>query len=135
MTPYGIFVIVITVAYIIYYGYNIHKDIYGKKVDSSSAEEVYHIHTNIEEVIATPVREVDGGFSLGSNIINTIEDRLDGNDKTKINIVDRLNDNFEPAESYSEGGLNDEQLALFMLNNNSTKNLSKSSIGIKYAII
>ena len=31
MTPYVIFVIVLTVAYIIYYGYHISKDLYGKK--------------------------------------------------------------------------------------------------------
>jgi hypothetical protein len=31
MTPYLIFVTVLTIAYIIYYGYHISKDLYGEK--------------------------------------------------------------------------------------------------------
>lgn len=36
MTPYAIFVIVLTIAYIIYYGYNISKDLYGKKKENDT---------------------------------------------------------------------------------------------------
>jgi hypothetical protein len=71
MTPYLTFVLVLTIAYIFYYGYIITKDIIGKKEDTTKTEEVFDIESLTEEVTATPVKEVEGGFSLGEDIVNT----------------------------------------------------------------
>lgn len=38
MTPYAIFAIALTIAYIIYYGYTISKDLYGKKEMSGTLQ-------------------------------------------------------------------------------------------------
>lgn len=56
MTPYAIFAIALTIAYIIYYGYNISKDLYGKKGDVRDTAEEFDIASMTGEVIATPVR-------------------------------------------------------------------------------
>jgi hypothetical protein len=62
-----IFVTVLTIAYIIYYGYHISKDLYGKKGEASDTAEVFDVASLQDEVTATPVREMDGSFSLGDN--------------------------------------------------------------------
>lgn len=66
MTPYLIFAAVLTVAYIIYYGYNISKDIYGKKGREENSEEELEIDVPDGGIAATPVREVEGGFTVGN---------------------------------------------------------------------
>lgn len=43
MTPYAIFAIASTIAYIIYYGYNISKDLYGRKGDVQDTAEEFDI--------------------------------------------------------------------------------------------
>ena len=65
MTPYVIFVIVLTIAYIIYYGYHISKDLYGKKNEKETSVEEFDVSGMQDEVVATPVRESGDGFSLG----------------------------------------------------------------------
>ena len=65
MTPYVIFVIVLTVAYIIYYGYHISKDLYGKKNEKDTSVEEFDVSGMQDEVVATPVRESGDGFSIG----------------------------------------------------------------------
>ena len=65
MTPYVIFVIVLTIAYIIYYGYNISKDLYGKKNEKDTPVEEFDVSGMRDEVVATPVRESGDGFSFG----------------------------------------------------------------------
>lgn len=57
MTPYVIFVIVLTVAYIIYYGYHISKDLYGKKNEKDTPVEEFDVSGMQDDVVATPVRE------------------------------------------------------------------------------
>lgn len=66
MTPYAIFAIALTIAYIIYYGYNISKDLYGRKGDVQDTAEEFDIASMSGEVVAIPVRELDGGFFLGN---------------------------------------------------------------------
>lgn len=66
MTPYAIFAIALTIAYIIYYGYNISKDLYGRKGDVQDTAEEFDIASMSGEVVAIPVRELDDGFSLGN---------------------------------------------------------------------
>lgn len=65
MTPYVIFVIVLTVAYIIYYGYHISKDLYGKKNEKDTPVEEFDVSGMQDDVVATPVRESGDGFSIG----------------------------------------------------------------------
>lgn len=63
MSPYAIFVILLTIAYIIYYGYIISKDVYGKKGPETASEEEFEIDA-FENAIQ--VRETEHGFSIGS---------------------------------------------------------------------
>ena len=41
MSPFAIFAIVLTIAYIIYYGVNISRDLYGKKGQENETEEIF----------------------------------------------------------------------------------------------
>lgn len=54
MTPYVIFVIVLTVAYIIYYGYHISKDLYGKKNEKDTPVEEFDVSGMQDDVVAHP---------------------------------------------------------------------------------
>jgi len=67
MTPYVIFAISLTAAYIIYYGYNISRDLYGKKGSADNTEETFDVGLGDNEPVATPVMETATGFSLGEN--------------------------------------------------------------------
>jgi len=67
MTPYVIFAISLTVAYIIYYGYNISRDLYGKKGSTDNTEETFDVGLGDNEPVATPVMGTATGFSLGEN--------------------------------------------------------------------
>lgn len=109
-----IFVVLLTIAYIIYYGYNISKDLYGKKTEDKGDEvETFEVD-EMETVVATPVRESeDGGFSLGGVPANPVtdaapeatpEEEASGNMESIRKIGD-MKDKFEDADSYSEGGI------------------------------
>lgn len=104
MTPYAIFVIVLTIAYIIYYGYNISKDIYGKKDEKRNTEEVFDIGAMSGEVVATPVREVDGGFSFGDTVSGTSENVF-STPESKPDKYDEMKRQLEDADIQSEGGM------------------------------
>lgn len=67
MTPYLIFAIVLTVGYIIYYAYNIIKDLHGKKDTDKATEETFEVGLGDDAPTATPVRETATGFSLGED--------------------------------------------------------------------
>jgi hypothetical protein len=101
---YWIFAIVLTIAYIIYYGYNISKDIYGKKTEKTNAPEVFDIKSLASEVTATPVKEVDGGFSFGDNVVDSLEgaetDERHSSTENKLAKVD-----LDEADVQSEGGM------------------------------
>lgn len=66
MSPFAIFAIVLTIAYIIYYGVNISRDLYGKKGQENETEEIFDVGnmSEIEEPI--PVREDGDGFVIGT---------------------------------------------------------------------
>lgn len=66
MSPFAIFAIVLTIAYIIYYGVNISRDLYGKKGQENETEEIFEVSNipKIEEPI--PVREDGDGFIIGT---------------------------------------------------------------------
>ncbi len=66
MSPFAIFAIVLTIAYIIYYGVNISRDLYGKKGQENETEETFDVSamSGIEEPI--PVIEDGDGFIIGT---------------------------------------------------------------------
>lgn len=69
MKSYLIFAIVLTVAYIIYYAVIIAKELYGKKREEKTEEEVFDLDPSEEESVA--VTESDTGFSVGGEQYET----------------------------------------------------------------
>jgi hypothetical protein len=127
MTPYLIFVTVLTIAYIIYYGYHISKDLYGKKGEASDTAEVFDVASLQDEVTATPVREMDGGFSLGDNevvqSVPTPAAPASGADK-----YDSIREEMEETDVQSEGGLTAMEMEEFLATHNVTDLFRKSKI-------
>lgn len=116
MTPYVIFVIVLTVAYIIYYGYHISKDLYGKKNEEDTPVEEFDVSGMQDEVIATPVRESGDGFSLGEETVRGSGnpgraepegEASAGNGKGRF---DDLTGNMDETDVTSEGGVPYDEL-------------------------
>jgi len=127
MTPYLIFVTVLTIAYIIYYGYHISKDLYGKKGEASDTAEVFDVASLQDEVTATPVREMDGGFSLGDNeVVQSVPTPVapaSGTDK-----YDSIREELEETDVQSEGGLTAMEMEEFLATHNVTDLFRKSKI-------
>lgn len=118
MTPYAIFAIALTIAYIIYYGYNISKDLYGKKGDVRDTAEEFDIASMTGEVVATPVREMDGGFSLGDmdeRHTVTSEPTSEEIPSEKPDRYKDLGSQLEDADIQSEGGMFEEELSEFIV--------------------
>jgi hypothetical protein len=122
-----IFVTVLTIAYIIYYGYHISKDLYGKKGEASDTAEVFDVASLQDEVTATPVREMDGGFSLGDNevvqSVPTPASPASGADK-----YDSIREEMEETDVQSEGGLTAMEMEEFLATHNVTDLFRKSKI-------
>lgn len=117
MTPYAIFAIALTIAYIIYYGYNISKDLYGKKGDVRDTAEEFDIASMTGEVVATPVREMDGGFSLGDmdeRHTVTSEPAAEENPSEKPDRYKDLGSQLEDADIQSEGGMFEAEMTEYI---------------------
>ena len=118
MTPYAIFAIALTIAYIIYYGYNISKDIYGKKGENKDSVEEFEVGpvAGGEEIVATPVREMDGGFTLGDSAILHVDvtDTPQGSD-AEPDKHSELGDSLEDADIQSEGGKTEPDMIEWMI--------------------
>lgn len=117
MTPYAIFAIALTIAYIIYYGYNISKDLYGKKGDVRDTAEEFDIASMSGEVIATPVREMDGGFSLGDMDEVYAVTPAPESEEIPSEKPDRYKDlgsQLEDADIQSEGGMFEFELTEYI---------------------
>ncbi len=71
MSPFVIFAISLTIAYVIYYAVMITRDLYGKKEETKSNEEVFDISNMAEEDAAVAVNESDGGFSVADKLYDT----------------------------------------------------------------
>ena len=71
MSPFLIFAISLTIAYAIYYAVMITRDLYGKKEESKSNEEVFDVSNITEEETAVAVNESDGGFSIANKQYDT----------------------------------------------------------------
>ena len=73
MSPFVIFVIVLTIIYIIYYAVMITRDLYGKKEDHKTQEEVFDVSDMVEEEAAVSVHESpDNGFSVADKEYETL---------------------------------------------------------------
>lgn len=116
MTPYVIFVIVLTVAYIIYCGYHISKDLYGKKNEKDTPVEEFDVSGMQDDVVATPVRESGDGFSIGEEadrgsdnprVAEPEEEASAGNGKGRF---DDLTENMDETDVTSEGGVSYNEL-------------------------
>ena len=117
MTPYAIFAIALTIAYIIYYGYNISKDLYGKKGDVRDTAEEFDIASMTGEVVATPVREMDGGFSLGDMDERHTVTSERAAEETPSEKPDRYKDlcsQLEDADIQSEGGMFEAEMTEYI---------------------
>ena len=71
MSPFVIFAISLTIAYVIYYAVMITRDLYGKKEENKSNEEVFEVSNITEEEAAVAVNESDGGFSIANKQYDT----------------------------------------------------------------
>ena len=71
MSPFVIFAISLTIAYVIYYAVMITRDLYGKKEENKSNEEVFDVSSITEEEAAVTVNESDGGFSIANKQYDT----------------------------------------------------------------
>lgn len=72
MSSFLIFAISLTIAYAIYYAVMITRDLYGKKEEAKSNEEVFDISNITEEEAAVAVNESDGGFSVADKQYDTV---------------------------------------------------------------
>lgn len=71
MSSYLIFVIALTVLYIIYYAVNITRDLYGKKETSKTEEEVFDLGLIDATEESICVSENETGFSVGNEKYDT----------------------------------------------------------------
>lgn len=71
MSPFLIFAISLTIAYAIYYAVMITRDLYGKKEEAKSNEEVFDISNITEDEATVTVNESDGGFSVADKQYDT----------------------------------------------------------------
>lgn len=78
MSSYLIFVLVLTAVYIIYYAVIITKDLYGKKDEAKTNEEVFDVSGMADAEESVAVEENDGGFSIGGNSYDTQVDAING---------------------------------------------------------
>ena len=76
MSSYLIFVLVLTAVYIIYYAVIVTKDLYGKKDDAKTTEEVFDVSNMADAEESITVEENNGGFSIGGNSYDTQVDAL-----------------------------------------------------------
>ena len=76
MSSYLIFVLVLTAVYIIYYAVIVTKDLYGKKDDAKTTEEVFDVSNMAYAEESITVEENNGGFSIGGNSYDTHVDAV-----------------------------------------------------------
>lgn len=102
MSPFAIFAIVLTIAYIIYYGVNISRDLYGKKGQENETEEVFDVSnmSNIEEPI--PVTEDGDGFVIGAQ--KNFENLSEANMLREHGREEKGNDDSSQSETATKSG-------------------------------
>lgn len=109
MSSYLIFVLVLTAIYIIYYAVIITKDLYGKKDEAKTNEEVFDVSGMADAEESVAVEENDGGFSIGENSYDTQVDAVNGQNADDVS---NYNDNsygnsegsaYNPASGVTDG--------------------------------
>ncbi len=132
MTPYVIFVIVLTIAYIIYYGYNISKDLYGKKNEKDTPVEEFDVRGMQDEVVATPVMESGDGFSLGEDTGkgsgNQEGAEPEASAESGKGRFDNLTENMDETDVTSEGGVPYDELEQMLYDEKSDIAFRKSTV-------
>jgi hypothetical protein len=129
MTPFVILVLIVSAAYFFYYAYHISKDLYGKPKDNTNTAEVFDMQSLNNEVIATPVKEIDGGFFIGGQnmVVNepTPQEQSHPDNSGKF---DAVKESLEEANVLSEGEMMDAKMYEWMTQHNVTKNFAQSTI-------
>lgn len=141
MTPYAIFAIVLTIAYIIYYGYHISKDLYGKKGQAETTEEIFDVQAVTgDEVVATAVRETGDGFSVGESPTGTTESTqmepatsptLNATGDTPTDQTDKFSSmmqQMDETDVTSEGGIRYPELEQMLMEQNPVILFRKSTV-------
>lgn len=111
MRAYWIFVICLTVAYIIYYAVNIVRDLYGKKDENKSNEETFEVSTSDEDAedASISVTESDTGFSIGDESYETTvaADDEDDNQQSEADKKKDADAAFERRKALAESEMED----------------------------
>lgn len=124
MSSYFIFIIVLTVLYIMYYSVMIVRDLYGKTGETTANQaETFDVSDFQEEDTAITVTESDNGFSVGDNQYETNYEETPPeqaeNEKPQADLAsqleNKLKDQLEETEvSYSDE-VNREEMTRIML--------------------
>lgn len=123
MSSYLIFVLVLTAVYIIYYAVIVTKDLYGKKDNSKTTEEVFDVSNMADAEESIAVEENNGGFRIGGNSYDTQVDTVadygvgeasnkpngynDNIAETGQNELDKMNGGYVGNEAASSGDSGD----------------------------
>lgn len=119
MSAYLIFVIILTVGYIIYYGVTVFRDLNEQKKVSNPDEESFDL-SSMEDDIATPVSETAQGFQVGKTedeAETAPEDGERDNDERErkssalTDKVNKIAENLEEADIESEHGMYESEFA------------------------
>lgn len=107
MSSYLIFVLVLTAVYIIYYAVIVTKDLYGKKDDAKTTEEVFDVSNMADAEESITVEENNGGFSIGGNCYDTQVDAVaDYGLGEAANKLNGYNDNIAEAGQEESDSVN-----------------------------
>lgn len=106
MSPFVIFAIVLTIAYIIYYGVNISRDLYGKKGQENETEEIFDVSnmSQIEEPI--PVTEDGDGFVIGTQM--NLENLSEANLLREHGGEEKENDDSYQSKTATQSGMTEK---------------------------
>ena len=136
MNPYFIFVLALTVLYIIYYAVNIAHDLYGKKGEVKNDTETYDVSdmasegAEPEEEDSTAVTESENGFVIGEQEVETQVDAIsdvtpeeeetpvedEANTQSKVEkLIAETSEKMENTEVYLSDPMFDEDLTRALL--------------------
>lgn len=115
MSPFFIFAICLSIAYILYYGVNIGKDLYAAGKQPASNEEVFEIENSPTET-AVSVNEQGDGFFIGNaepkepaKVFDSGKEEKEETAETEKRIAS-LQENLDEADVVSEYGITAPEL-------------------------
>lgn len=115
MSPFAIFAIVLTVAYIIYYGVNISRDLYGKKGQENETEEIFDMGTMSEIEEPIPVTEDGDSFIIGTQA--DLENLSESNLPREQGREEKGSDDFYKSETADKSGVSEKSKAEELVDN------------------